>query len=240
VEQAIERLVEPFLKVCDRALGAGYSAVLHGSLVRGDYLPDWSDVNLLLILDDISPGRLQALQGAFGAWAKAHEQPPLFMSREEWGRAADVFPIEITDIRSGYRVLRGADPMTGLTVRRSDLRAALERDLRGRLVRLRQGFAALSDDPGALAVLARDAAPSLVVLLRGALALHGGPVPTTRPEAVRAAALAFGFVPDALLDAVGHLADGRWTCPPEAFAGCLEAVEATVRFVDHLSIGDDS
>jgi hypothetical protein len=240
VEQAIERLVEPFLRVCDRALGGGYSAVLHGSLVRGDYLPDWSDVNLLLILDDVSPNRLQALQGAFGAWAKAHEQPPLFMSREEWGRAADVFPIEITDIRSGYRVLRGVDPMPGLSVKRAELRAALERDLRGRLVRLRQGFAALSDDPGALAVLARDAMPSIVVLLRAALSLRGGQVPTSRAEAVRAAALAFGFTPDPLLAVVGHLADGRWTCSPEAFAGCLEAVEATVRFVDHLPIGDES
>jgi predicted nucleotidyltransferase len=240
VEQAIERLVEPFLKVCDRALGPGYSAVLHGSLVRGEYLPEWSDVNLLLILDDVSPGRLRALQGAFGAWAKAHEQPPLFMSRDEWGHAADVFPIEITDIRSGYRVLRGEDPMTGREVRRADLRTALERDLRGRLVRLRQGFAALSDDPGALAVLARDATPSIVVLLRTALALQGGQVPTVRAAAVRAAALAFGFTPDSLLDVVGHLADGRWTCSPEAFAGCLEAVEATVRFVDHLPIGDDS
>jgi hypothetical protein len=130
--------------------------------------------------------------------------------------------------------------MAGLTVRRADLRAALERDLRGRLVRLRQGFAALSDDPGALAVLARDATPSIVVLLRAALALQGGPVPASRGDAVRAAASAFGFAPDTLLDAVSHLADSRWTCSPEAFAGCLEAVEATVRFVDHLPIGDDS
>jgi predicted nucleotidyltransferase len=240
VENATERLVEPFLRVCDRALGAGYSAVLHGSLVRGEYLPDWSDVNLLLILDDVSPSRLRTLQGAFGAWAKAHEQPPLFMSRDEWARAADVFPIEITDIRSGYRVLRGEDPLAGLTVRRADLRAALERDLRARLVRLRQGFVALSDDPGALAVVARDAAPSVVVLLRAALTLHGGDVPLSRADAVRAAALAFGFVPDALLEVVGHLADGRWVCSPGVFAGCLEAVEDTVRFVDHLPIGDDS
>ncbi len=40
-----------------------------------------------------------------------------------------------------YRVLRGSDPLAGMEVRPADLRAALEREFRGKLMRLRQGYA---------------------------------------------------------------------------------------------------
>lgn len=143
----VERLVEPFLRECDRVLGRGYSAVLYGSLVRGEYLDGWSDVNLLLVLESASPDVLLTLDTAFAGWARSHQPPPLLLSRPEWRRAADVFPVEITDIRGAYRLLRGVDPLAEVRVERSELRAALERDLRGRLLRLRQGFVALAADP---------------------------------------------------------------------------------------------
>jgi len=234
----VEQLVEPFLRECDRVLGRGYSAVLYGSLVRGEYLEGWSDVNLLLVLESASPEVLRSLGTAFGGWARSHHPPPLLLSRSEWRRAADVFPVEITDIRGAYRLLRGEDPLVEVAVERRELRSALERDLRGRLLRLRQGFVSLGTDPGALAGLARDTAPSVVVLLRVALTLLGAQLPATRADTVAAAGLALGFAPAALTDILAHLGDGDWNCTPECFAGYLAAVEATVRYVDHLSPGD--
>ena len=88
------------------------------------------------------------------AWSKAAPEPPLLISRAEWARASDVFPIEITDMRAGYQVLRGSDPLAAATVSRADLRQALERELRGKLLRLRQGYAAAAGDEKALGHLA--------------------------------------------------------------------------------------
>ncbi len=234
----VERLVDPFLRECDRVLGRGYSAVLYGSLVRGEYLESWSDVNLLLVLESAAPDVLRSLDTAFAGWARSHHPPPLMLSRPEWRRAADVFPVEITDMRGAYRLLRGEDPLAEVRVERAELRAALERDLRGRLLRLRQGFVALAADPGALAGLARDTAPSVVVLLRAALTLAGAQLPGTRADTVAAAGLVIGFAPAPLTDILAHLGDGSWSCSPECFAGYLATVEATVRFVDTLSPGD--
>lgn len=234
----VATLVEPFLRECDRLLGRGYSAVLHGSVVRGEYLEGWSDVNLLLVLESASPDVLGALTMPFAFWAKSRQAPPLLLSRPEWRRAADVFPVEITDIRSAYRVLRGDDPLAEVSVRPADLRAALERDLRGRLLRLRQGFVALGGDAGALAGLARDTAPSVVVLLRAALVLAGAQVPPTRGDVVATAGLVLGFPPAHLAEILAHLGDGKWNCTPDCFAGYIAAVESTVRYVDNLSLGD--
>lgn len=236
----IKSLVEPFLKVCDKYLGQGYSAVLHGSVVRGEYLEGWSDVNLLLVLESATPDALGALTIPFASWAKSRQPPPLLLTRTEWRRAADVFPVEIADIRTAYRVLRGDDPMAEVELRPRDLRAALERDLRGRLLRLRQGYVALAGDPGALAALARDTAPSVVVLLRCALVLAGAQVPHGRADVAAAAGLVVGSPSAPLVEILAHLGDGDWRCTPDCFAGYLEAVESTVRYVDHLSPGDHS
>jgi hypothetical protein len=156
--------------------------------------------------------------------------PPLLLSRAG-RRAADVFPVEITDIRSAYRVLRGDDPLADVTVRPADLRAALERDLRGRLLRLRQGFVSLAADPGALAGLARDTAPSVVVLLRCALVLAGAQLPPTRADVVATAGLSSAFL-GASSEVSRTSAMGRG-----AYAHCFAGYIAAwlIRHIDNLS-----
>jgi len=233
----VEKLVEPFLRECDRLLGQGYSAVLHGSVVRGEYLEGWSDVNLLLVLESATPDILSALTTPFAFWARSNQPPPLVLARPEWRRAADVFPVEITDIRTAYEVRRGEDPLAEVAVQPADLRAALERDLRGRLLRLRQGFISLAGDPGALAGLARDTAPSVVVLLRAALVLAGAQVPPARADVAATAGLVVGFQSGPVVEILHHLGDGDWNCTPDCFAGYIAAVESAVRFVDTLSPG---
>ncbi len=236
----VQRVVEPFLANCDRLLGTGYSAVLHGSAARGEYLEGWSDVNLLLVLESAEPEVLRALTVPFATWARQHQAPPLLLTRAEWRRAADAFPIEITDMRSAYRVLRGADPLPEVVVSRGDLRAALERDLRGKLLRLRQGYVALAADPGALAGLARDTVSSLVVLLRGVLTLAGAQVPVGRAEVADIAGRVAGLDTAPLKEVLAHLGDGDWACSPAAFTEYLAVVEAVLRHVDHLTPGDPS
>ncbi|MGH7526439.1 MAG: hypothetical protein ACREMX_07020, partial [Gemmatimonadales bacterium] len=154
MRDAVDRVVTPFLAEADGALGSGYSAVLYGSAARGDFVPGRSDINLMLIVDDLSPPVLRSLGPAFTGWQKSALEPPLLISRSEWNRATDTFPIEITDIRAGYQVLRGADPLAALEVDRADLRRALEREFRGKLLRLRQGYAASAGDPAALGLVA--------------------------------------------------------------------------------------
>jgi predicted nucleotidyltransferase len=147
MRDAVDRVVTPFLAEVDAALGAGYTAILYGSGARGDFVPGHSDINLMLILDDITPATLRALGPAFAHWRKDSPEPPLVIGRGEWREAADTFPIEITDMRAACRVLRGADPLAGLVVERADLRRAVERELRGKLLRLRQGYTAAAADP---------------------------------------------------------------------------------------------
>lgn len=238
MHETVDRVVTPFLAAADAALGAGYSAVLYGSAARGDYLVGRSNINLLLVLDDPSPGRLRALAPAFAAWRKNSSEPPLLISRAEWARATDVFPIEITDMRAGYRVLRGADPLDAALVQPADLRQAMERELRGKLLRLRQGYAAAAGDEKLLGLLAAGSASTILVLLRSLLTLGGRPVPGV-PDVLAAEAAGLVGAPVAgLVTPVEHRGQRDWRCTASEFEQYMDAVARAAGYVDQLQLGD--
>jgi hypothetical protein len=238
MQPAIDKVVTPFLAAADAALGAGYSAVLYGSAARGDYVPGRSDINLMLVLDDPSPSRLRALAPAFAPWRKSAAEPPLLISRAEWARASDVFPIEITDMRAGYRVVRGPDPLAGSRVNPADLRQALERELRGKLLRLRQGYAAAAGDERAFGQLAAASAGTVLVLFRSLLTLAGRPVPVGMAALAAEAVALVGAPAGALLGPVEHRGERAWRCSAEQFEQYLDAVARAAGYVDQLQPGD--
>lgn len=237
MHQAVERVVSPFLAQADAALPPGYSAVLYGSAARGDFFPGWSDINLLLVTDALTPQILRGLGRTLGEWRKTATEPPLLITRVEWARASDVFPVEITDMRAAHKVLRGADPLAELEVSPSDLRAALERELRGKLLRLRQGYAARSGDESALGDLAARSASTVLVLLRGLLTLQGRPVPSDPLQVASAAAAMMGIEGEEFLGVVRHRGEPRWRCSGAEFEAYLDAVARAAAFVDQLKIG---
>jgi hypothetical protein len=212
--------------------------LLYGSAARGDFIPGRSDVNLMLVIDQLDPPILRSLSRGFTGWRKGSTEPPLVLSRAEWERASDAFPIEITDMRLSYQVLRGPDPLEGIQVDRADLRKALEREFRGKLLRLRQGYATYAPDPAALGGLGLQSAATILVLLRGVLTLVGRPVPPDGNELAASAASTIGFEPEQLLHVVRHRADREWRCAAPEFERYMDAVHQTARFLDQLQLGD--
>jgi predicted nucleotidyltransferase len=234
----VSKVVDPFLVETDRALGSGYSAVLYGSAARGDFIPGRSDINLMLVLEQLTPTILKSLSRAFTGWRKSLAESPLILSREEWNRANDAFPIEITDMRLSYRVLRGGDPLEGVQVDLGDLRKALEREFRGKLLRLRQGYATFAPDPAALGNLGLQSAATILVLLRGVLTVARKPVSADSAELVKDAAGLVGFNGEHVLHVVRHRADREWRCEAPDFENYMSAVEQTAGYVDQLQLGD--
>jgi len=237
MHQAIAQIVTPVLDGIDRELGTSFSAVLYGSGARGEFRPGVSDVNLLLVCDSLRPESLRRLSGALGGLRQQRQPPPLLLEREEWARAQDVFPIEVTDMQLAHETLRGADPLDGMQVDRGDLRRALEQEFRGKLLRLRQAFTLHSGDPAALGQVAAQSVTSVAALFRVALALHGRPVPQATPDCLAAAGAAMGvpIVPVAELWQIRRAPDA--TCSAARFEGYLAAVTAAVRVIDQFTGG---
>lgn len=238
---AVVGVVGDALAAFDRGFGGEpYTLIGYGSAVRGDFLPGRSDLNLLLIAESLAPERLAALAPGIARLKRAGYPPPLLWPWAEWRRAQDVFPIEITDLRVAYVVLRGEDPVHDLQVDPADLRRALEREFRGTLLRLRQAYAAAFEKEIALGALAAASAGSLAVLARCALMLRRVPLPPTTPLVLREAASHLG-APVAVWERVWHCRSERkprLTAPQ--FVRYLEALAQAAAAIDAFPLSGGS
>ncbi len=237
MQQAASALLEPVLERLDRALGQSYSLVAYGSAARGEFQEGRSDLNLLLVADQLDPETLRNIGEAFQDLRRQGHPPPLLMKREEWQRAGDVFPIEIADMKAAHDVVRGPDPLIGMEFEPTDLRRALEQELRGKLLRLRQAYALQAAEPQVLEEVVARSVPSVAALLRAVGLLKRLAVPRETPAMLRTVGPAIG----ADLEVVSMLWEerrrGGSACPPEVLERYLAAIAAAIRFVDQFTGG---
>ena len=231
--------VDQFAAEVARALGTRLVALLlYGSWARGTHVPDRSDVNTLLICDTVDDALFAALAPAMRTWTRAGHPAPLILTEREWRESADAFPIEYEDMRDAHRLLAGRDPWPGIQVDRGQLRRQLEHELMGKLVRLRQAYAALHEDPKQLARVVVGSAGGFFTMLRAVLRLGGRPVPASPAELVRSAASLAGFPADALARLVQHAMGGpipRLSKGDPLAATYLAAVARTAEYVNRLT-----
>jgi hypothetical protein len=229
--------LERFRDRLQAALGEDLvSLVLFGSAVRG---PDRerASPDLLLIMRRASVAALRPAATAIAAWTKSGHPAPRIFSEAGWRRSADVFPIEIEDMREAHRVLAGRDPFEGLSTDRADLRRELEHEVRGKLLRLRTEYATAAPHGKALTALLLGSAGTFHVLMRAVLRLEGIAPPADPGELVRRAAGTAGFDPGPFLWVADHAArrsKARLQPFDETAQAYLAAVERLATYVDGL------
>ncbi len=234
----IEKVVRPILERIDGVLGGSYSAMLYGSAVRDDFRLGRSDINLLVITDSLAPEALRKLAPVLSQFEKDGHAPPLLMTRDEWRRASDVFPIEIADMRLACEVVRGIDPLQDVRINLLDLRRSLEHEFRGRVLRLRQAYMALGEKPKELTHAVRRSFSSVMTLLRCSCVLLKQEVPKEGEQLCQSAGKAMGFDPGALLAILRGRDDKNWVCTASECEAYLTAVSRAVQFIDQLQPGD--
>ena len=73
-------------------------------------------------------------------WHRAGAATPLLLTRDEFARSLDAFPIEYGEILDTHHVLFGHDPFDGLTIHTDDLRRACEVQVKSHLLHLREDY----------------------------------------------------------------------------------------------------
>src|SRR5205823_1464478 len=107
-----EERIQQFAERLQSSLGGNLSALmLYGSLARGEYVEGRSDINLLVIARDASTAALHPAATVLAGWTRNGETAPLIFSEKEWRASADVFPMEMEDMREAHRVLLGGNPL---------------------------------------------------------------------------------------------------------------------------------
>jgi predicted nucleotidyltransferase len=213
------------------------SAVLFGSVARGEAVPDVSDINVMLLIDTIDAATLKRASSPTRKWIKEARTAPLVFEVEEWRRASDVFSIEIADMKDAHEILYGDDPVSDAVVDENDLRLQAERELRGKLLQLQTGLLVSANTPGDVGKLLMHALPSFVAYLRAALRLAGQNAPLSTPDTINHAAGHIGVNPAAFLrvwEARGKKSSFKLAVDDPLVDLYYDTAERTADFVDNL------
>lgn len=176
------------------AAGANLKAVvLYGSAATGEFQEKHSDLNVLCVLERAGAAELEQLNPVATGWTKKGHPAPLVFTLEELRRSADVFAIELLDMRAHHRMLFGEDFLKDFEVPMMLHALQVERELRSGWVRLRQAVLAAPQKRDALAGLMTASVSTFATLFRHALvALGERPPDGRRAVADRIAALVGG------------------------------------------------
>jgi hypothetical protein len=173
------------------------AVALYGSAATGEFHEGHSDLNILCLVKHAVSSDLEALHGVAEWWTKKGNHPPLIFTHDELQRSADVFAIELLDMKSRHRILFGEDFLTTLEVPLNLHRLQVERELRTNWLRLRQAILAAPLDAKSHLGIMTHSLSAFCALFRHALLALGQPMPATKREAVSAVAMLTAADPSA-------------------------------------------
>ena len=176
---------EAFIDDLKASHGKNLAAViLYGSAAAGDFVPNQSDYNLLIALNEISPKDLRNAHACVREWVKMGHPIPVYFTVSELQTAADVFPIEFHNMERARKVLYGTDVLANIVISDEFLRHQTEYELRSKLIRLRREYIPASASVEGLVTLMAESLSSFATLFRAVLLLFGLEPPVTKHEIV--------------------------------------------------------
>jgi len=167
--------------------------ILHGSGARGEYIPKKSDINFLIVLTDNGMDRLGDAMSLVAKWEKRRIPVPLFLTKTYIESSLDAFPLEFFNIRSVYQVIHGEDILKDLTIEKEDLRLQCERELKAKLLLLRESFLQAQGKAHLLRELVGQSLPAFIAIFKALLYLKGEEIPERHAAVIPAITDAYGL-----------------------------------------------
>jgi predicted nucleotidyltransferase len=106
------------------------SCILYGSYAKGNYVKGVSDINLIVIVDNIEGKDLEEIKNKLSKYAYKNLIKPYFFSEWFLLSSSDVFPVEWLDIKENHRVIYGDDLTEKINVKIENLRIEIERKIK--------------------------------------------------------------------------------------------------------------
>ena len=212
------------------------SVVLYGSRASGEDTKKHSDYNLLLILGDIKFGDLKALNKMIKFWIKGGNRPPLLFTMARLEKSADVFPIEFLDMKDNHKVLFGEDPFENLEIKNTHLRHECEFELKGKLLKLQQGYI-VSRNKSDIRNLLIGSITTFLVLFRHIVRLFNEVPPAKRLDALNILSSKTGMNPSVFITIFNMkqgVKDALKLDPEPIMEEYLKEIEKMVDVIDDL------
>ncbi|MGH9716370.1 MAG: hypothetical protein ACRD4R_06555 [Candidatus Acidiferrales bacterium] len=180
------------------------SVVLYGSVVAGDFSEAHSDLNILCLLETLDAAHLALLHPSVAWWIAEGNPAPLVSKFEELARSADLFAIELFDIKHHHRVLFGPDWLENFQLPLHLHRVQVERELHLERLKLRQAILAAPEKPKVHLEIMLSSIGRFCTFFRHAVMAAGESIPQTKRESVAAIASWTGADPSGFEVILGY------------------------------------
>ncbi len=172
---ALSEKVRPFF---EEILASAHAGNLHSIYVVGSALTEGgettdSDINSVIVLKEMDLAFVEYLAPLGKVYKKKGVGAPLIMTPAYIDNSLDVFPIEFHEFRLIHETILGEDLFAGLEIEPAHLRLQCEREVKTKLIGLRQGYISTLGDKKLLSEGLAESITGMIPLFRAVLTLLG-------------------------------------------------------------------
>jgi len=199
VSPQIEKKVNRFQEDLNLLFGKSVvSIVLFGSAVTDDYRSGVSDLNFLVVLKPKAMKDMHRVSKHLLRWQRNKISLPLFVTESYIHGSLDSYPVEFLNMKSKYTVIKGKDVLANLKVNKKDIRLQVERELKGKLLQLRQRRILTRGRKRALKMLITHSIVTFTSIFKGLLFLRGKQIPAAKKDVILEACREFTEIDESL------------------------------------------
>jgi predicted nucleotidyltransferase len=227
-------LTEDYKKVFGKDL---VSLILYGSAASGHYVKGKSDINLLVVLTPESVNKLEEFLSTIKRWKKSRVAVPWIMTKAFIESSLDCYPIEFLNMKNSHILIYGENVLEKLNFKPEDLRLQIEREMKGKLILLRQSYLETEGNPRQLKQLISRSFTAFISIFNALLYLKQESAPHKRRDTIKEVAKLFAVDVEVFLSCA-DIKEGVDKLSGEEVAGVfkkyLREVEKICNIVDKL------
>jgi hypothetical protein len=191
--EALEKVKPFFEEILGKYKEKIHSIYVTGSAITDDFDLKISDVNSIFVLKEMDLKFLELLAPLGKKYGKNSVSAPLIMTPAYVRNSLDVFPIEFLNFKLIHTTVFGEDILENLEVSQLDLRHQCERELKSKLIWLRQGYISSQGDRKILTDGFVNSISGYIPLFRGIIVLLGKEPPIIQSEVITSLSEAAGI-----------------------------------------------
>lgn len=195
---AAAKSIKPFLyEILENYRGRMHSIYITGTSITDDYNEKSSDVNSILVLKEMDIKFLEIIAPLGRKHGNNRVAAPLIMTPDYINSSRDVFPVEFLNFKLIHSTVFGEDIFKDIEISRTDLRYQCEREIKTKLIWLRQGYLSSMGDRKTLTAGFVKSITGYMPLFRALIVLFGKEPPVKQGDVITALSEAMNVNTDA-------------------------------------------
>ena len=235
-----QNIIEPFLKdILTNHKEDIISIYIIGSVITKSFNAKHSDINTLIVVRESKVTFFDFIAALGKNYGKKKIRAPLVMTQDYINRSLEVFPIEFLDMKLINQLVYGMDVLRDIKIEKADIRLQCERELKGKIQHLCQGYIKSMGNNKTLTDLFMGSLSGYFPLFRGILFLYDHEIPQVKGDVLYALNECCDIdinVFKTLMDVKAHNFYPQFSALKEVFKDLYRVLNAITKKIDEFKV----